>query len=74
MYAGIMSLPHAIAVLGVACGSGVLVLVYLLARLSLAKLIRCNIACLGLVSSHGRVQLWLVMPEGPNHPGGFSSA
>ncbi|KAK9841250.1 hypothetical protein WJX74_002613 [Apatococcus lobatus] len=37
--AGIMSLPHAIAVLGVAFGSGVLVLVYLLARLSLAKLI-----------------------------------
>ena len=71
MYAGIMSLPHAIAVLGVAFGSGVLVLVYLLARLSLAKLIRCE----GLLSSYGRAQTWLViLPDASKHPGEVSSA
>ena len=38
--AGIMSLPHAIAVLGILFGSGMLIFIYVLARLSLAKLIR----------------------------------
>ncbi|KAK9836206.1 hypothetical protein WJX84_010859, partial [Apatococcus fuscideae] len=40
--AGIMALPHAIAVLGMVFGSAMLVLIYALARLTLSKLIKMS--------------------------------